>query len=137
VKLKLKEVHQRLPGCAAAAKAQKSYLSLTCPPLMKGVFMGFFDKLFGRQSGNNRELIAKLDSVDFIQASRNIEYTFEILGKQAQEQDYLVMLQEEMLIAVGNYIKKPSLERAITLIEQYPSYLPMFESAKNPLRKLS
>ncbi len=95
--------------------------------------MAFFDKFICRNKENNQELISKLDRVNFSEAAKNIEYIFEILGKQAQAQGYVVMAKKEMLAATGYYIEKPSLERAVKLIEQYPSYLTVFEHTKERL----
>jgi hypothetical protein len=98
--------------------------------------MGFFDKLFGKEKEKKRqELMAKLDEVDFIEAAKNIEFTFETGRKQAQEKGGDLLIKKEMLSAVNYYMEKPCLERAIILIEQYPSFLPMFELTKDPLQK--
>jgi hypothetical protein len=95
--------------------------------------MGFFDNFFGGKKGiKNQDLIDKLDGVDFIEATKNIEYTFETMRKQAKEEGSEVLIKKEMDNTVRYYMEKPCLERAIALIEQYPSFLPLFEMTKDP-----
>jgi hypothetical protein len=98
--------------------------------------MEFLDKLLGKGKNTEQQvLINKLDGVDFVEAAKNIDYTFKTGMKQAQEKGEELLIRKEMIDAISYYMENPCLERAITLLEKYPSCLPMFELTKDPLQK--
>lgn len=90
--------------------------------------MGFFERI------SREELIAKLQGVDFQAAAENIAYTFREATKKAESEGGQYIAKEEFINATDHYMEKPCLERAIILLEKYPSFLGLFELTKDPIQ---
>ncbi len=90
--------------------------------------MGFFERI------SRRELMAKLEGVDFQAAAENIAYTFREATQKAESEGGQYIAKKEFINATDHYMEKPCLERAITLLEKYPSFLGLFELTKDPIQ---
>lgn len=97
--------------------------------------MEFFNKKFdGKKTISRQELMARLEGVDFQAAAENIAYTFREAAKKAESEGGQYFANKEFMNATDHYMEKPCLDRAITLLEKYPSCLQLFEFTKDPLQ---
>lgn len=97
--------------------------------------MSFMNKIFGNKKTNIRkELIASLERVDFLAAAENIAYTFREGARKAESEGKRLVMKNELLAAAERFMENPCLEKAITLLEEYPSLLEMFVVTKAPLQ---
>jgi hypothetical protein len=98
------------------------------------LFTEFFNEILdGRKTISRQELVVRLAGVDFQAAAENIAYTFQEAATKAESVGVRFIEKEESLNATGQYIGKPCLEKAIALLEKYPSWLGIFELTKDPL----
>jgi len=98
------------------------------------LFMGFFNEILdGKKTISGKELMVRLEGVNFQAAAENITYTFREAAKKAESVGGRFIEMKEFMDATDQYIGKPCLEKAIILLEQYPSWLGLFELTKDPL----
>jgi hypothetical protein len=98
------------------------------------LFLGFFNEsLGGNPKFSRQELIARIEGVDFQAAAEYIAYTFRETAKKVESEGVRYIGMKEFVDAIDHYIRKPCLERAITLLGKYPSWLGLFELTKDPL----
>ena len=95
------------------------------------LFIGFFDEVLnGEKKISRQELINRIEGVDFQGAAEIIAYAFrEVTGKGEGIQ---YAAKKEFKDATDHYIERPCFERAISLLEKYPSWLGLFELTKDP-----
>jgi hypothetical protein len=86
---------------------------------------------------NREELVARLEGVDFKGAAGNIAFTFREGARQSALEGKQLFMKSEQVEAANRFMEAPSIESAIMLLEEYPSFLPMFELTKSPLQVLS
>jgi len=82
------------------------------------------------------ELVASLQGVDFRAAAENIAFTFREGAKQAAASGNQLLAKSEYVEAANRFMGTPCFESAIALLEEYPSFMPMFEFTKSPLQIL-
>lgn len=98
------------------------------------LFMEFFNKILNDKKAISRqELMTRLEEVDFQAAAENTAYTFREAAKKAESEGVRYIEMKKFMYAIDHYIEKPCLERAITLLEKYPSWLGLFELTKDTL----
>jgi hypothetical protein len=98
------------------------------------LLVGFFNEILdGKKIISRQELMVRLEGVDFQAAAENIAYTFPEAATKAESVGVRFIEMEESLNATGQYIGKPCLEKAIRLLEKYPSWIGIFELTKDPL----
>jgi hypothetical protein len=98
------------------------------------LFMGFFNEILdGKKTISRKELMVRLEGVNFQAAAENIAYTFREATKKAESLGGRFIEMKEFMDATDQYIGKPCLEKAIILLEKYPSWLGLFELTKDPL----
>jgi len=83
---------------------------------------------------SRQELMLRLEGVDFQAAAENIAYTFREAERKAESEGGQYIARKEFLNAIDHYMEKPCLDRAIILLEKYPSCLELFEFTKDPLQ---
>lgn len=97
--------------------------------------MSFLSKIFGaKKTTARKELIDRLNGVDFQAAAENIAFTFREGARKAESEGKQFLLKKEFLAAAERFMKNPHLESAVTLLEEYPSFFKMFEFTKDPLQ---
>ncbi|MFZ1990607.1 MAG: hypothetical protein WAW96_12645 [Alphaproteobacteria bacterium] len=97
--------------------------------------MLFFNKILGgKKTISRQELMARLEGVDFQAVAENIAYTFREAAKKAESEGGQYLAKKEFMDAIDQYMENPCLERAITLLEKYPSCLELFELTKDPIQ---
>jgi hypothetical protein len=118
-------------------KAKEAYISWaknSHPAEFDQLFMGFFSELLDvTKTFSRQELMARIERADFQAAAESIAYTFREAKKKEGAEGVQYIIKREFKDATDHYIEKPCLERAITLLEKYPSWLGLFELTKDPL----
>lgn len=95
---------------------------------------GFFNKLLDKKETIGRqELMVRLEGVDFHAVEENIAYILLEIPQKAESKGNRHIATKELMNAADHYFRNPCLERAITLLEEYPSLLGLFELTKDQL----
>jgi len=76
----------------------------------------------------------RIAGADFQAAGENIAYTFQQAAQKAEAEGVQYFAKKEFMNAIDHYMENPCLERAITLLEKYPSFLELFELTKDPIQ---
>jgi hypothetical protein len=130
------QFHARIHG-VDFEKAKEAYISwakICHSAEYDKLFMGFFNEILdGKKTISRQELMVRLEGVDFQAAAENIAYTFREAAKKAESVGGWFIEMKEFMDATDRYVGKPCLERAITLLEKYPSWLGLFELTKDTL----
>lgn len=124
--------HSELEGVnfENAKEAYMSWAKNSHPAEFNQLFMGFFRELLDVQKTlSKQELMIRIEGADFQVAAESITYTLREAEKKEGDQ---YIAKKEFKDATNHYIEKPCLERAVTLLEKYPSWLGLFELTKDP-----
>ncbi len=115
--------HSMIGGGVDFEKAKEAYTSWA-----KKSHAAEFDRLFKRffieildrkKEFSGKELVAKLEGVDFGIATNIIAYTFEEAAKKVEsEGGRHIFGLKEFVDALDHYMEKPCLERAATFLEK-------------------
>jgi hypothetical protein len=117
-------------------KAKEAYISWakkSHPAEFDRLFMGFFNEILdGKKTFSRQKLWARIEGVDFQAAAEIIAYAFREAAKKGEAEGVQYITKKEFKDATDHYIERPCFERAITLLEKYPSWLGLFELTKDP-----
>jgi len=129
------QLHAKIDGLDIA-KAKEAYISWakkSHSAEYDKLFMEFFNKILdSKKTISGQELMVRLEGVDFQAAAENMAYIIREAAKKGETEGDRYIVMKEFMDATDQYIEKPCLERGITLLGKYPSWLGLFELTKDP-----
>jgi hypothetical protein len=129
------QFHARIKGLDIE-KAKETYISWAKKnhsAEYDKLLMEFLNKILDtKKTISGQELMVRLKGVDFQAAAENMAYIIREAAKKGETEGDRYIVMKEFMDATDHYIQKPCLERGITLLGKYPSWLGLFELTKDP-----